>query len=259
MHANCPSLRVVVIIPCLDEEAVIGRVVAEMRRQALVERVIVVDNGSTDNSARVAEDAGAHVIAEPQRGYGRACLAGVSEASGADVYLFVDGDGSDSADEAQDLLRPIVEGQADMVIGSRVAGRIERGAMTLPQRFGSRLAAFLMQLRWGYRYTDLGPFRAITREGYERLGMSAKTYGWTVEMQARALKHDLRVLEVPVTYKCRVGVSKISGTVKGVALAGFHILTTIGREAVTRPFRWRTAPSERADAALPAQSSEVAP
>ena len=147
MPANCPSLRVVVIIPCLDEEAVIGRVVAEMRRQALVKRVIVVDNGSTDESARVATEAGAYVIAEPQHGYGRACLAGVSDAADADVYLFVDGDGSDSADEAQDLLRPIVEGQADMVIGSRVAGRIERGAMTLPQRFGSRLAALLMQLR----------------------------------------------------------------------------------------------------------------
>jgi glycosyltransferase involved in cell wall biosynthesis len=166
--------------------------------------------------------------------YGRACLAGVKAARDADLLIFMDGDGADDPDDLRALLEPILSGRSDLVIGSRLLGRTERGALTLAQRFGNRLATGLMRLIWGGQFTDLGPFRAITRPAYEALNMQAETFGWTVEMQVRALKQKLRCAEVPVNYRRRIGVSKTSGTVKGVCLAGWFILGTVFKEALTR-------------------------
>ena len=223
-------MRTVIIIPALNEEAAIGGVVHSVRH--LVDQVIVVDNGSTDETAARAAAAGAVTIHVPQPGYGRACLAGVKTAGDADVIVFMDGDGADDPDDLSSVIDPILKGRADMVIGSRLLGRTERGALTLAQRFGNRLATQLMRWIWGGHFTDLGPFRAITRPAYEALDMQAETFGWTVEMQVRALKQKLRCAEVPATYRRRIGVSKISGTLKGVCLAGWFILGTIFKEAM---------------------------
>ncbi len=228
------SLRVAVIIPALNEELAIADVVRGMR-QALPSRsvdIIVVDNGSTDRTAACALEAGAWVVEMPEPGYGRACLTGVAAAGACDLLLFMDGDGADDPAHAPDLLRVLETGEADLVIGSRALGPCEPGSLTVPQRVGNRLACTLMRWVWGGPFTDLGPFRAVTRTAYERLDMTAPTYGWTVEMQVRALKHGLRVAEVPVGYRKRRGRSKISGTVKGVILAGSFILGTIAREAL---------------------------
>ena len=224
-------MRSVIIIPALNEEAAIGGVVESVRSR--VDRVIVVDNGSTDRTAERASAAGAHVVYVERPGYGRACLAGVAAAKGAELIIFMDGDGADDPKDLDALIHPIRDGQAEFVIGSRLLGNTERGALTLAQRFGNRLATDLMRLIWGGRFTDLGPFRAIKRSAYNALNMEAPTYGWTVEMQVRALKQNLRCAEVPVTYRRRIGVSKISGTVKGVCLAGWYILTTIFKEALS--------------------------
>lgn len=225
-------MRSVIIIPALNEEAAIGGVVRSVRHR--VDQVIVVDNGSTDHTAARAIEAGAKVIRVAQPGYGRACLAGVKAARDADLIIFMDGDGADDPDDLRALIEPILSGRADLVIGSRLLGRTERGALTLAQRFGNRLATGLMRLIWGGHFTDLGPFRAITRPAYEALNMQAETFGWTVEMQVRALKQKLCCAEVPVNYRRRIGVSKISGTVKGVCLAGWFILGTIFKEALSK-------------------------
>lgn len=235
--------RISVIIPALNEEAAIGGVVG--RIPDFVTEVIVADNGSTDRTATRARTAGAKVVYVPEAGYGRACLAGVAEAGNTDIFVFIDGDGSDVPEEMSELLAPILSGEVDMVIGSRALGVAERGSLTLPQRFGNQLACTLMRLFWGAKYTDLGPFRAIRREAYERLQMTAPTFGWTVEMQVRALKQKLAVADVPVSYKQRIGVSKISGTVRGVVLAGTYILGTIFAERLGRgpkPARKRAIP-----------------
>lgn len=223
-------MRSIIVIPALNEEAAIGGVVESVRDR--VDQVIVVDNGSIDLTAEKAFAAGAHIISIRQPGYGRACLAGVEAAKGADLIIFMDGDGADNPNDLEALIRPIRDGQAEFVIGSRLLGTTERGALTVAQRIGNRLATGLIHLIWGGRFTDLGPFRAITRSAYDRLDMNAPTYGWTVEMQVRAVKQKLRCVEVPVNYRRRIGVSKISGTVKGVVLAGWYILTTIFKEAV---------------------------
>jgi len=224
--------NIAVIIPALNEEAAIGGVVS--RIPAFVDQIIVADNGSTDRTARRALAAGAEVVSVPIAGYGRACLAGVAEAKAADILVFLDGDGSDAPEEMAELVAPILSGEADMIIGSRVLGDAEAGSLTLPQRFGNRLACVLMRLFWGAKYTDLGPFRAIRRTAYDQLDMVAPTYGWTVEMQVRALKQKLAVGDVPVSYAKRIGVSKISGTVRGVVLAGVYILGTIFAERLGR-------------------------
>lgn len=227
-----------VIIPALNEARAIGRVIE--RIPDIAEEIIVADNGSTDDTAALAEAAGARVISAPEQGYGNACLAGVAAASDtATIFVFLDGDGQDTPETMDALLAPIVSGQADLVIGSRALGQAEAGSLTFPQRFGNWLACFLMKLIWGATYTDLGPFRAITRDAYERLDMQAPTYGWTVEMQVRALKHGLRTQDVPMNYYRRIGKSKISGTVRGVVLAGVYILGTIFVEAL-RPDPNRT-------------------
>ena len=225
-----PDQIIKLVIPARNEEAAIGKVVSSVVNQ--VDAVIVADNGSTDTTAEVAAKAGAQVVSVPEAGYGRACLAAIHAAGYHDILVFMDGDASDDPNDLPKVLAPILSGEFDMVIGSRILGDCDPGSLTLPQRFGNTLACWLMNLFWGYRFTDLGPFRAIRKESYDGLKMQAPTFGWTVEMQVRALKQGLRCTEVPVHYRARIGVSKISGTFKGVILAGWYILGTIFWEAV---------------------------
>ena len=227
-----PTPIVKLIIPARNEERAIGDVVGSVID--LVDAVIVADNGSTDDTANIARMAGAQTVFIEPAGYGRACLAAVALAGDCDILIFMDGDASDDPDDLSKILAPIKAGEADMVIGSRILGDCDAGALSLQQRFGNSLACWLMRLIWGYRFTDLGPFRAIRRSSYERLNMQAPTFGWTVEMQVRALKQKLRCAEVPVHYRARIGVSKISGTVHGVILAGWYILGTIFLEAIKK-------------------------
>lgn len=228
------SPKIAAIMPALNEEASVGGVVkgiSEVLRGNL-KQVIVVDNGSTDRTALVAQKAGAVVVIEAERGYGAACLTGIDWLDkDIDIILFLDSDGSDVLDDASEILAPIIAGNADLVIGSRSLGEIERGAMTVPQRFGNWLAPMLMRLIWGVRYTDLGPFRAIRRNSLVALAMQDRDFGWTIEMQVRAAKQGLRTVEVPTGYRRRIGISKISGTIGGVVKAGIKILYVIGREA----------------------------
>ena len=215
------------IIPALDEEHAIGPLLAAIDRN-LVRDVIVGDNGSRDATAAVARVGGAEVVHVAERGYGAACAGALKRlADDVDVVLFMDADGSDDPDEIPLLLAPILENRAELVIGSRALGTVEPGALTPQQRFGNWLATRLIARRYGHAYTDLGPFRAIRRDLLDRIGMRDRRYGWTVEMQVRALQLGARVAEVPVRYRKRVGRSKISGTVRGVVLAGYWIIRTI--------------------------------
>ncbi len=224
------NTKVSVIIPALNEEKAIGYVLSTL--PDFIHQVIVVDNGSTDNTALIASNAGAVVISEPVRGYGRACVAGMKAATAADIIVFMDADAADNPEDMESLIKPILDNSSDMVIGSRLAGTVEKGALTLPQSFGNWLACKLMCILWDAPYTDLGPFRALRRSGLMALNMDALTYGWTVQMQVRALKAGLRVTERPVSYAKRIGKSKISGTVRGVVLAGSYILSVIFIEAM---------------------------
>jgi len=221
---------VAVVIPALDEERAIVRVLAELPREH-VREVVVVDNGSTDRTAEVARAAGATVVHEPRRGYGAACLAGLARLRGRppEIVAFLDADGSDDPTQLPELLAPILAGAADLVIGSRALGEHERGALTPVQAAGNALAVALLRGLFGARFTDLGPFRAVRWGALEALGMRDRDYGWTVEMQARAARARLRTAEVPVRYRRRVGRSKISGTLRGAAGAGWKILWTIAR------------------------------
>jgi glycosyltransferase involved in cell wall biosynthesis len=221
-----------VVIPALNEEASIAGVIAEI--PDWVDRIVVADNGSTDRTAERARDAGADIADAPKRGYGSACLAGIAVAGETDILIFVDGDLADYPDRMDTLVDPIIGEGIDMVIGSRVLGGAEAGALTSTQRFGNWLACRLIRLFWGVRYTDLGPFRAITRDALERLDMQDEDFGWTVEMQVKAASHGMRAIEVPVPYRKRIGTSKISGTLKGTFSAGTKILWVIFRSAVRR-------------------------
>ena len=223
--------RIVVVIPALDEEEAIGAVVREI--PPVVHEVIVVDNGSRDRTPEAARAAGARVVSEPRRGYGHACLAGIAAAGEADVFVFLDGDHSDYPAQLVDVVAPILEGRADLVIGSRHRGRREAGAHPWHAVLGTRACVGLMNLLSGSRATDLGPFRAITAAALRRLDMRDRNYGWTVEMQVKAARQGLRVVEVPVDYRPRIGRSKVSGTVRGTIGAGTKILATILRHAVT--------------------------
>ncbi len=221
--------HITTIIPALNEERAIGRVIADI--PVWVDDIIVADNGSSDATAAAARAAGARVVSEPQRGYGSACLAGLAALSKTDIVVFVDGDYSDYPGEMAGLVDPIVAGDAALVVGSRIAGRLARGALTPQQRFGNWLACRLMQRFYGSEFTDLGPFRAIEANALRDLHMTDRAYGWTVEMQIRALQAQLAVREIPVSYRPRIGTSKISGTLKGSVLAGVTILSVIARSA----------------------------
>jgi glycosyltransferase involved in cell wall biosynthesis len=219
--------RVALIVPALNEERSIGAVVRSLPL-GLYSQVVVVDNGSTDRTAEVARAAGAQVVSEPRRGYGSACLRGIAALDpAADVVVFMDGDASDLPGEAVLLVDPILRDRADLVLGSRALGRAESGSLAPHQRFGNQLATFLIRVLYGHRYTDLGPFRAIRAASLRTLGMRDPGYGWTIEMQIRALRRGLRVTEVPVTYRRRIGTSKISGNLRASLAAGCKILWTI--------------------------------
>ena len=225
-------LAVAVVIPAVDEEAAIGQVLAEIPEG--VADVIVVDNGSRDRTAEVARAGGARVVSEPRRGYGQACLTGIAAAPGAHVIAFLDGDHSDFPGQLRDVLAPILAGRADLVIGSRQLGRRAKGAHPAHAVLGTRFCVGLMNLLFGTRATDLGPFRAITALALERLHMRDRSFGWTVEMQVKAALCGLRVVEVPVDYRPRIGTSKVSGTFAGSVRAGARILGTLARYKLLR-------------------------
>ncbi len=234
-----------VVIPALDEEASLPSVLADLNALNgpagpggnAVRRVVVADNGSRDGTARVAREGGAVVVDAARRGYGSACLAGLAWLRANDpptVVAFLDADYSDHPDELPRVTGPILAGEADLVIGSRTLGEREPGALLPQARAGNLVACLLIRLLYGHRYTDLGPFRAIRWDALERLRMGDPDFGWTAEMQVKALRHRLRVTEVPVSYRRRVGVSKITGTIKGTVLAGYKILLTVARHALSR-------------------------
>jgi glycosyltransferase involved in cell wall biosynthesis len=221
-----------VVIPARDEREALPRVLADLPRDR-VREIVVVDNGSTDGTGEVASAAGATVVFERRPGYGSACLGGLAhlraKTSPPEVVVFVDADHSDHADELPSLVAPIADGDVDLVIGSRVLGHREPGALLPQARLGNMLATRLIRLFYGVRFTDLGPFRAITWEALERIGMRDPNFGWTAEMQVKAARAGLRATEVPVSYRQRIGRSKITGTVSGTIRAGYKILYTIFR------------------------------
>jgi glycosyltransferase involved in cell wall biosynthesis len=219
-----------VVIPALDEEEPIADVVREVIATGVAGEMIVADNGSTDRTADKARSAGARVVTAP-RGYGRACAAGVAAVAGeCDIIVFLDGDGSDCPEFMPALVEPILRGTHDFVIGSRTRGKREPGSMNAQQIFAGRLAGLLMRMLYGVRYTDMCPFRAIRRDCLKKLGMREQSYGWNLEMQMKAARAGLRILEVPVDHRCRVGgVSKVSGTLRGTFIAGFRIIITFMR------------------------------
>jgi glycosyltransferase involved in cell wall biosynthesis len=224
------ATRVSVLIPALNEEDAIAAVIEEIPRPPVTD-ILVVDNGSADRTADVAREHGACVVREERRGYGQACRRGLAEIGETDVVVFLDGDHSDHPEELPGLIAPILAGQADLVIGSRALGEREAGALTPQQVYGNRLACFLIGLLCGHHYTDLGPFRAIRWTALQRLDLEDANYGWTVEMQIKAVRQGFRVMEVPVRYRRRIGQSKISGTWTGAVKAGFKIIATILRYA----------------------------
>jgi glycosyltransferase involved in cell wall biosynthesis len=226
-------VNVVAVIPALNEEGSIGLVVGAVPR-SLVSRIIVVDNGSSDRTSEVAREAGAFVVRQPERGYGAACHAGLTAADGADLLVFLDGDRSDVPEETPVVVAPILEGRADLVIGSRLAGRREQGAMPAHAVFGNWLASKVLRALYRVQITDLGSFRAIPRTALLELGMEERTFGWPVEMIAKAARRGYRIVEVPVSYRRRIGQSKVAGTVKGSLLAAYYIFATAFRYA-----RWR--------------------
>jgi hypothetical protein len=226
--------RISVIIPALNEAASIGLVIENIPK-GLISEIIVVDNGSTDSTAEIARQAGARIVYEQQRGYGAACLAGIAAATNPDIIAFLDGDYSDYPEELAMLAEPIIQGDADLVIGSRMAGADGRRVLPAQAYWGNRLATVLLRLLYGCCFTDLGPFRIIRASSLKALGMRDRNFGWTIEMQIKAVQQGLRIQELPVRYRQRIGKSKISGTLSGSIKAGCKILYTIAKYALTKP------------------------
>lgn len=240
-HQPANPAAISIVLPALNEEAAVGPQVTALLthaglRRLGVRRVIVVDNGSSDGTARVAVAAGAEVVREPRRGYGAACLAGVRASDPSDIILLMDADGSDDPTGAAHVVALVVRGEADLALGSRVRGHVERGALTPQQRAGNALAALLLRPLAGVRVSDLGPVRAIRREALLALDMRELTYGWSTEMLLKAGRAGYRVVEVPVDYHRRAGGrSKVAGTALGTLRASRSILGTIGRYARWQP------------------------
>jgi glycosyltransferase involved in cell wall biosynthesis len=233
-------VRVSVVIPTHNEAQAIGRVLADLP-SSLVTEVIVVDSNSNDGTPEIAAKMGARVIQEPRRGYGRACLTGFGAANSPDIVVFLDGDYSDRPSELPILLAPIIEGRADLTLGSRLSGKSTSGSLPWHQSFGNRLAACLIRVLYGVKVTDLGPFRAGRADELRALGLEEMTYGWAVEMILKGARAGYRIVEVPVSYHSRIGKSKISGTVKGTIGAGWFIISLIVRYY----FRRRAAETPR--------------
>jgi glycosyltransferase involved in cell wall biosynthesis len=238
--------RLTVLLPALDEEAAIGAQIRALRshpawRALPLAEILVVDNGSTDATARVAHEAGARVVREPRRGYGSACFAGLLAAR-SDVLLLMDADGSDDLAGAARVAQRVLSGEADLALGSRVRGQCEPGALTPQQRIGNGIAALLMWLLCGVRVTDIGPVRAISREALLALDPRERTYGWSAEMLVKAARAGYRIVEEPVDYHRRTGgASKVSGTLIGSVRAGYSILATVLRYARWRPVTTATS------------------
>ncbi len=227
-------MSVDVVIPAFNEESSLPLVLADIPRPP-VRRVVVANNNSTDATEEVGRAGGAEVVFEPRAGYGAACLRAlrhVRETGPPEIVVFLDGDYSDHPEELPSVIAPILAGEADFVIGSRTLGRRESGALLPQARMGNLVACTLIRLLYRHRYTDLGPFRAARWDAFERLGMEDRDFGWTAELQVKALRLGMRVAEVPVSYRKRVGVSKITGTLKGTVLAGYKILLTVFRYSV---------------------------
>ena len=229
-------MRIVVVIPALDEERSLPKVLADIPGD-LVDETFVVDNGSRDRTAEVAREASATVLHEPRAGYGQACLTGTAALaqSPPDIVVFVDGDYSDRPSEMRALVQPILDDEVDFVVGSRVLGSREPGALAPHARAGNLLATWMIRSLYGVRFTDLGPFRAIRYDTLIALRMVDRDYGWTAEMQAKAARAGVRVTEIPVSYHKRIGTSKITGTVKGTVMAGWKIITTILKYRLAPP------------------------
>lgn len=229
MNKEIQKPIVYVIIPAFNESQSIGKVIDDI--PDLVSEIIVVDNASTDNTGAIAKEKGAIVLRENRKGYGYSCLKGINyikeKADKKDVIVFLDGDYSDYPGEIELLVSPIISSDVDLVIGSRVLGQRQKGSMLFQQIAGNWLATTLIKLFYNAHFTDLGPFRAITWDALELIDMKDKTFGWTVEMQVKAAKLNLKFTEIPVSYRKRIGVSKVSGTIKGTILAGYKILLTI--------------------------------
>jgi glycosyltransferase involved in cell wall biosynthesis len=226
--------RITVIVPALNEAGNIRKLVEEIQ-ETLPVQVIVVDNGSTDGTGREARSAGGKVISEPRRGYGYACQAGVHIAQEAEILVFIDADFSFLPSELPLVLAPLLKGEADLVLGARQPNRMEKGAMPAHQQLGNWLAARMLNLFYGLELTDIGPYRAIKQSLFQTLDMSEMTYGWPVEMVAKAARNGARIVEIPVSYRNRrSGRSKVSGTIKGSLLAGWFIIKTTLRYAGRR-------------------------
>ena len=226
-------MHIIVIIPAFNEARSIGKVVGDLPA-GLITEVVVVNNASTDETEENATSAGATVLREDRMGYGFACLKGIAYAKtkNPDIVVFLDGDYSDYPEESALLLQPIIDNESDFVLGSRMIGEREKGAMLPQALFGNWLACSLMKLFWGAKFTDLGPFRAIRFKDLLALNMEDQTYGWTIEMQIKAVRAGLRYHEIPVSYRKRIGVSKVTGTIKGTIKASYKILWTIFKYAL---------------------------